>query len=193
MGPVDITVWRDRVRRFAVAPLAIGLSACTVYDPRVGTRAAAPPGGPARVVRLCGEAREFEFAERVLAATGLFVRVKSCSEPFEVSDLQVRVRRPYLSGEPLAVSLLYGVLTVGVIPTISCQRDLGFQFYLPRSTVEVAPDRTTCALYGWLPPLLIPLPAFHFGQESNVQKAADALRNAILTEAPSVAEPAAPR
>lgn len=183
-----------RGRRSLVAAVALALAACgcTMYDPRVSAAPAASPRTPTRVVRVCGEAQEFGFAERVLAATGLFARVKPCTDPFDPSDLQVRVRRPYFQRDPIAVSFIYSMLTAGVIPTIACQPDLAFQFYPSSTAIDVVPDRTTCVLYGWLPPLLAPLPAFHWGSAPSVERAAAALRAAILTQAPGVVDGLAP-
>jgi hypothetical protein len=176
-------------RWLALAAAAIGVSACTVYDPRPD-RAAVAPRAPSRTVRVCGEANEFAFAERILAATRLFAGVRSCSEPFDQADLQVRVWRPYPKDKDLiAVTFLYMVLTAGVVPMINCHPDLGFAFNQYTAPVEVVPDRSTCVLTGWLPMLLTPLPGFHFGKLPDATRAADALRNAILTEAPSVIEP----
>ena len=181
---------------FAAFVAALGLAlvaGCTVYDPNPNALTTAPAAAQARSVRVCGEAVEFDLAERVLAATRLFASVKRCSDPPAGSDIVAHVSRPYYSDkDAYPTSLILMVLSVGVIPAVDCRHDLAFDFYLGGPPARVAPKRTTCALYGWLPPLLTPFTSFHFGRTADVEREAEVLRAAILTEQPAVAAAASP-
>jgi hypothetical protein len=170
-----------------IGAVSIGISGCTVYDPSVGEQPAAALDVEKRVVRVCGEATEFRVAEAELAATGLFGSVKPCTQPFDEPHIGAQVSRPYFDKDVTAVTFVLMVVSAGAIPWFRCNDDLAFDFYLGGSAapVKVVPQRATCILYGWLPPLLVPLDAFHLGQTPDISRAAEALRAAILAEWPS--------
>ncbi|MDX2170626.1 MAG: hypothetical protein SF182_26370 [Deltaproteobacteria bacterium] len=181
-----------RLRPALLAAQLLVVSACAVYDPRGSEPAAPITGAATRVVRVCGEAVEFDSAVPLLAATGLFAAVKRCDEPFDATDVRAQVFRPYFDGADGFVTSILMVLSAGVIPAVHCRPDLAFRFYRDGSAppLEVVPARTTCVLYGWLPPLFVPLPAFHWGRAPQEEPAARALRAAILAAWPSVGDAA---